>query len=67
MDTEAGLEQVKEIFGKPAQYVWGSETFTEDKLPKRYILVYPSNFRIFMHENQIVEQGHIRSFDTSPS
>jgi len=55
---KAGLEQVKEIFGKPAQYVWGKETFTEDDLPKRYILVYPSRFHIYMRENQIVELRH---------
>ncbi len=54
----AGLEQVKEVFGKPAQYIWGKETFAEDNLPKRYILVYPSKFHIYMRENQIVELRH---------
>jgi hypothetical protein len=57
IDT-AGLEQVKEIFGKPLKYIWGKETFTEDNLPKRYILVYPGNFHIYMRENQIVELRH---------
>jgi len=46
IDT-ADLERVKEIFGKPAKYIWGEETFTEDDLPKRYILVYPSGFHIY--------------------
>jgi len=62
IDT-AGLEQVKEIFGKPAQYIWGEETFTEDNLPRRYIMVYPSHFCIFMHENQIVELRHEHNFN----
>jgi len=57
IDT-ADLEQVKEIFGKPAQYIWGKETFTEDDLPKQYILDYPSDFSIYMSENKIVELRH---------
>jgi len=57
IDT-ADLEQVKEIFGKPAQYIWGKETFTEDNLPRQYILVYPSDFSIYMSENKIVELRH---------
>ena len=54
IDT-ADLERVKEIFGKPLKYVWGKETFTEDDLPKRYIMVYPSQFRVFMSGNKIIE------------
>jgi len=57
IDT-ADLERVKEIFGKPAQYRWGEENFTEDNLPRQYILVYPSKFHIYMRENQIVELRH---------
>src|SRR4030042_3208531 len=33
---KADLEQVKKIFGKPAQYIWGEKTFTEGNLPTRY-------------------------------
>jgi len=57
IDT-ADLKQVKAIFGKPAQYIWGKETFTEDKLPRHYILVYPSRFHIYMVEDEIVELRH---------
>ena len=57
IDT-ANLEQVKEIFGKPAQYIWSKETFTEDNLPRQYILLYPSGFCIYMRDNQIVELRH---------
>ena len=61
IDT-ADLERVKEIFGKPAQYRWGEENFTEDNLPRQYILVYPSNFHIYMRENKIVELRHEHDF-----
>ena len=61
IDT-ADLERVKEIFGKSLKYVWGKETFTEDNLPKRYILVYPGRFHIYMRENQIVELRHEHDF-----
>jgi beta-lactamase regulating signal transducer with metallopeptidase domain len=61
IDT-ADLERVKEIFGKPIKYIWGKETFTEDNLPKRYVLVYPSNFHIYMRENKIVELRHEHDF-----
>jgi len=58
----ADLKQVKAIFGKPAQYIWGSEIFTEDELPRAYILVYPSKFSIFMMEDEIVELRHGAGF-----
>lgn len=57
IDT-ADLKQVKAIFGPPAEYIWGEETFTEDNLPRHYILLYPSEFRIFMVEGEIVELRH---------
>jgi len=60
---KADLEQVKKIFGKPAQYIWGSDNFTEDNLPKQYILVYPSKFRVFMSNNKIVEIRHESGFN----
>jgi hypothetical protein len=61
IDT-ADLERVKEIFGTPIKYIWGKETFTEDNLPKRYILYYPSSFRVFMSDNKIVEIRHESGF-----
>ena len=62
IDT-ADLERVKEIFGKPLKYIWGKETFTDDNLPKRYILYYPSQFRVFMSNNKIVEIRHESGFN----
>jgi hypothetical protein len=62
IDT-ADPEQVKEIFGKPLKYVWGKKTFTEDDLPKRYIMVYPSQFRVFMSGNKIIEIRHESDFN----
>ena len=61
IDT-ADLERVKEIFGKPLKYIWGKETFSEDNLPIRYILVYPSQFRVFISNNKIVEIRHESGF-----
>jgi hypothetical protein len=57
IDT-ADLEEVKEIFGKPLKYVWGKKTFTEDNLPRQYILDYPSDFSVYMRGNKIIEIRH---------
>ncbi len=57
IDT-ADLERVKEIFGKPIKYIWGKETFTEDDLPRQYILDYPSDFSVYMRGNKIIEIRH---------
>jgi len=62
IDT-ADIERVKEIFGKPLKYIWGKETFTEGNLPTRYILYYPSSFRVFMSGNKIVEIRHESGFN----
>jgi hypothetical protein len=62
IDT-ADLERVKEIFGKPIKYIWGKETFKEDDLPKRYIMVYPSQFRVFISGNKIAEIRHESGFN----
>ncbi|MBN1807014.1 MAG: M56 family metallopeptidase [Sedimentisphaerales bacterium] len=61
IDT-AGLKEVIKILGEPIKYIWGKETFSEDNLPKRYILVYPSRFRVFMSDNKIVEIRHESGF-----
>lgn len=61
IDT-ADLAEVKEIFGKPHKYVWGQKILSEDSLPKRYVLVYPGNFHIYMRDNQIVELRHEHDF-----
>ncbi|MCP4612020.1 MAG: PDZ domain-containing protein [Planctomycetes bacterium] len=62
IDT-ADFGRVIEIFGKPLKYVWGKKTFTEDDLPIRYIMVYPSQFRVFMSDNKIVEIRHESGFN----
>jgi beta-lactamase regulating signal transducer with metallopeptidase domain len=61
IDT-ADIERVKDIFGEPIKYIWGKETFSEDDLPKRYIMIYPSQFRVFMSNNKIVEIRHESGF-----
>jgi beta-lactamase regulating signal transducer with metallopeptidase domain len=62
IDT-ADYGRVIEIFGKPIKYVWGKKTFTEDDLPIRYIMVYPSQFRVFMSGNKIAEIRHESGFN----
>ncbi|UCD53348.1 MAG: M56 family metallopeptidase [Phycisphaerales bacterium] len=52
---KADLAEVKNIFGEPVKYIWGKKTFEPDKLPERFIAVYPSGFRVFMSGGRIVE------------
>jgi hypothetical protein len=59
----AKLRQIYRVFGEPLEYVWGDETFEKDKLPGRYIMIYPGGFRIFMlrgriHELRYYEPGY---------
>jgi hypothetical protein len=53
--NKATLEDVIAVFGEPAQYLWGKESFPRYDLPVRYIMVYPAGFSIFMSEGRIVE------------
>jgi len=57
IDT-ADLERVLATFGTPVKYVWGPKTLSADKLPNRFIAVYPGAFNVFMMDNQIVELRH---------
>ena len=47
IDT-ATRQDVISIFGKPLMYRAGRKRFTEDNLPKRYSMVYPEGFSVFM-------------------
>jgi len=51
----AKLRQIYRFFGEPLEYIWGDETFEKDKLPERYIMVYPEGFRIVMVRARIIE------------
>ncbi len=53
--NRATLKDVIQLFGKPAVYAWGNETFEENKLPDIYILGYPDHFDIFLNKGKIVE------------
>ena len=46
---------VTALFGKPASYIWGNQTFAEDKLPNFYIMFYSRVFSVFMSMGQIQE------------
>jgi hypothetical protein len=56
-----GREEVLRVFGQPLRYGYAGETFSEDALPRQYILFYPADFAILMADGKIkefrVEQG----------
>jgi hypothetical protein len=54
----ADRRRVMEIFGEPLKYIWGNKTFDADNLPDRFIMMYPSGFRVFMSQGRIVELRH---------
>jgi len=54
IDT-ANLDRVIEVLGKPAQFMWGNESYTRDTLPSHYLMIYPDRFSIHMADNKIVE------------
>jgi hypothetical protein len=54
IDT-ANLDRVIEVLGKPAQFMWGNESYTRDNLPSHYLMVYPDKFTIHMAGSKIVE------------
>lgn len=53
--NKATREDIIKIFGKPLAYLWGSDFFTEDQLPDRYIMQYPTRFSFFIANGGIVE------------
>jgi hypothetical protein len=57
IDT-ANLDYVIRIFGEPMEYVWGSQTFNKENLPRQYIAVYPNGFCVYIRGNQLVEVRH---------
>jgi hypothetical protein len=60
----ADRDQVRTIFGEPTKYVWGNQTFAPDAaLPKRYIMMYPCGFHVYMNDGRIME---IRHYAPSP-
>jgi hypothetical protein len=56
----ADREQVIEVFGQPAEYVWGNETFEPDDLPDNYIMDYPCSFSVWLSGGRIMEVRHGR-------
>ncbi len=57
IDT-ATLDDVIRIFGEPEKYLWGSETFTKDNLPSRYIAAYPNRFQVVISGDRVTEIRH---------
>ncbi|MFC1718377.1 RNA polymerase sigma factor [Candidatus Poribacteria bacterium] len=53
---ETNRNQVLEILGKPDRYVWGSERFSEDKLPDgNYLMAYAAGVSLMMNGNVVRE------------
>jgi hypothetical protein len=73
----AQLDDVIQLFGNPARYVWGEEIIASEDLLKRnaYVIDYGGGFHIFMvkgrvmelrfeHNSQYVHQGKLRVGDS---
>jgi hypothetical protein len=54
----ADLEQVIATFGQPLKYIWGPQTLSPEKLPERFVAVYPGRFHVFMSGGRVVELRH---------
>jgi hypothetical protein len=54
----ATLSDVKKIFGEPKEYVWGNQTLDREDLPRRFVIIYPDSFCVFMAEDKVVELRH---------
>jgi hypothetical protein len=52
---KATLGDIIRIFGEPQKYIWNNQTFTKDKLPERFIAMYPNGFNVFFASSRIVE------------
>jgi subtilisin family serine protease len=52
---DATLEDVISVFGEAEEYVWGSQTFTEDSLPSQYCVAYPGRFLVVMNGGRVEE------------
>jgi hypothetical protein len=54
----ATLSDVKKVFGEPKEYVWGNQTLNREDLPRRFVIIYPDSFCVFMAEDKVVELRH---------
>lgn len=52
---KAALDDVIRIFGEPAKYSWGEQTFKKNSLPSTYILDYPPGFSVVISDGKISE------------
>lgn len=52
---KATLDDVIRIFGEPAKYSWGEQTFKKNSLPSTYILDYPPGFSVLISDGKISE------------
>jgi len=52
---QADRAAVESLFGKPLEYVWSGQTFSEGQLRGNYILNYPCDFSVWMRDDRIME------------
>lgn len=54
----ATLNDVTKTFGEPVKYASGAQVLNRKNLPRRYVVVYPSGFSVYMADNKVVELRH---------
>jgi hypothetical protein len=54
----ATIDDVIKTFGEPTKYIWGRQTLDKDDLPRRFVIVYPDRFHVFMFNEKVVELRH---------
>jgi len=51
-------EDIIRIYGEPLKYIEGGKTFTKDKLPENYIMVYPNSLGVVISGGVVGEIRH---------
>ena len=49
------VEDTIRTLGEPKNYVWGDRTFQKNKLPERYIALYPGGVSVVVSDGNVVE------------
>ncbi len=57
IDT-ATIKDVIKDFGQPVEYIWGNQILDSKNLPRRYVVVYPDGFCVFMIDDRVIELRH---------
>ncbi|MGB7749623.1 MAG: serine/threonine-protein kinase [Verrucomicrobiia bacterium] len=49
------VDDTVRTLGEPQKYVWGDKTFQKDKLPDRYIALYPGDVQVAVFNGKVFE------------